>query len=225
MRLSKHVHAIGFTLLLAACATPADHGAVAPAEQRNTKALKTAMLDAGGEPVDAPANQWDLQVSLRAIPGAFGGAPFATHSMLIPIHIGESFALPMSELEASMTQLAQRASEQTVASGISVEPADTRFARVATFFYDSGSGRDVMGAGFLDAVTRETVTLSYFDRPCKVRGTVREGALQISVAMDVPAAGFHWVRTDTTDPTHWKMVREDPDATLWYVTRQAGPGS
>jgi hypothetical protein len=227
MPMSKVLAALGCALLvLGGCASPSNHHGSAPAAsvaadavpvRPDVKTLKTGRVDSEGRLIDAPANEWDLHVTLRAIPGAFGGYPVERHSMLIPIRFGDAFDLSMSDLETSIAPLAQPATEETTESGVGVQPADTRFLRVATFYYDARSGKDVMGAGFLDPATREYVTLSYFDRPCTVRGTVQDGEGTISIALDVPAAGFYWVRSDHTDPVHAKMTAAHPGATLWYV--------
>lgn len=213
-------------LLLGGCVAQPNHvvslpaasaGPAATSGHRVVKTLRTGRVDSHHQLIDAPANDWDLHVTLRAIPGAFGGHPLERHSMLIPIRLGDAFDLSMSELEETIAPLAQRASEQTTASGVSVQPAETRFLRVATFYYDARSGADVMGAGFLDPATGEHVTLSYFDRPCTVRGTVQDGDGTVSITLDVPAAGLYWVRSDDTDPVHAKMTAANPDSALWYV--------
>jgi hypothetical protein len=227
MQSSKVLGLFGFALLLlSGCVTPPNHTGSVPATSggaaetpgyRVVKTLKTGRVDSNGRFIDAPANEWDLHVTLRAIPGAFAGHPVDRHSMLIPIRFGNSFDLSMSDLEEAIAPLAQRATGQTTASGISVQPTDTRFLRVATFYYDARAGEDVMGAGFFDPATREHVTLSYFDRPCTVRGTVQDGDGTISIALDIPAAGLYWVRTDDTDPVHSKMTAANPDTVLWYL--------
>lgn len=200
-----------------ASAPVASAGSAATSKHRVVKTLRTGRVDSHRQLIDAPANDWDLHVTLRAIPGAFGGHPLDRHAMLIPIRLGDTFDLAMSDLEDTIAPLAQRASEQTTASGVSVQPAETRFLRVATFYYDARSGADVMGAGFLDPASGEHVTLSYFDRPCTVRGTVQDGDGTISIALDVPVAGLYWVRSDDTDPLHAKMTAANPDSVLWYV--------
>jgi len=227
MQSSKILGPFGLALLLlGGCVAQSNHvvsepvasaGPAATTGHRAVKTLKTGMVDSNARLIEAPANDWDLHVTLRAIPGAFGGYPVERHSMLLPIRFGDAFDLSMADLEDTIAPLAQRASEQTTASGVSVQPAETRFLRVATFYYDARSGADVMGAGFLDPATGEHVTLSYFDRPCTVRGTVQNGDGTVSIALDVPAAGLYWVRSDHTDPVHAKMTAANPDSVLWYV--------
>jgi hypothetical protein len=127
------------------------------------------------------------------------------------------FLLPAADLESTVASLAQPANAFMLASGIVVKPSETRFLRIGTFFEDTALPNELLGAGFIDAASRESVGLYYFDRACSVTGDYHEDDLVISFSLNIPGPGLYWMQTDSADPKHWQAKSVDPKSTLWYA--------
>ncbi|MGB5538789.1 MAG: hypothetical protein WBO37_01720 [Gammaproteobacteria bacterium] len=85
---------------------------------------------------------------------------------------------------------------QTVAetAGLTIRPAQTRFARIGTFPFDAKTLEPLGEGGFTDGSTREHLILMYFDRPCVLSGTLYIDQDEYVHDITIPAAGFHFLR-------------------------------
>ena len=134
----------------------------------------------------------DLQYALAAIPGAIFGV--ADRTTL------QQASASQAHLEfdpAALTEWATKAAQPWRAGegvAVTVTPADARLARVmiAAFQPDGGSN---YGVGFHDLGPRRNLVLLYVDRACTVESAEGSGDDSVRYGLDLPAAGFYWVRT------------------------------
>lgn len=61
-----------------------------------------------------------------------------------------------------------------------------------------------MGGGFGEK-TGTHAMMVYFDRACRYRQQVMEGEDWVDVAVDIPAAGIYWIRSDEISPNSFQL--------------------
>jgi len=217
MRLLKLVAAMAVVFVTGCAVTPLPVSQpLAPAE--GSKIFKFVVLDQKRDVEMGPDNgTWNA--SLRAIPGALYGRPSRNHALMMPVHSGGDFELSMTALETTIAPLAATATLAMRAGGIRVKPDATRMARVGTLVFDSASGRDVLGAGFINpnAAPSKDVSLMYFDRPCEIQGAETQDGVTYAYSLRIPAAGLHWMQFDTVYPKRVQVNLVDPRTTIWFA--------
>lgn len=86
-------------------------------------------------------------------------------------------------------------SSQAAGGALQIVPSDTRFGRFGTFAFEPSSGISLGRTGFLDEAESQYLWLTYFDRPCQVRGRqpLPDGT-HLDYYVDIPDAGLYWLR-------------------------------
>lgn len=213
-RVGQCILALGF---LSGCAgARAGEHPVSPAAGE-PRMLKAVTLNRALDVIQSRADAGSMGASFRPMPGALIGSVFSDPVLLVPVRFGENFSLPLSDLARSIAPVAQPANAQTLGMGMVVTPAETRLARLGTFFYDGDTKKDVSGAGMFDALTRENMMLMYFDRPCTVHGDMQALGKTVSIALDVTAPGVYWIRLAEVDATHQKLIVDASNTPVWYA--------
>jgi len=192
------------------CATATRH---ADAEPGSTS-IPVLFVDANGDAVsekDRPANgiAW-----LGAIPGAFFGTvrpPFEPNL----IGTRPAFAVNLDKLQAVYRRTSATMTADAVAHGFKIIPAETRFSRVATSFTYEGARRPGLQIKFVDADSKNTRELVFFDRPCRLTGTIRSGgdaAIQQMVDVTIDKAGLSWLELSHNNVDDHDVFRRAPDS-------------
>lgn len=224
------VAAFFFSSSLQGCATfnhsdrdsTAANGQISKEQTLELIKLKAVVIQDMGDSIESDAIGREVYVSLRAIPGEIVGRPLNEQAMGFKVRVGDELSLPMIRFENAFKLLASTASAQMKKSGLTVMPEETRFVRVGTFsqYTEPSISPRLVGAKFVDAKTRQSVLLVYFDRACKLVGATNEGNSVVSASVTIPDAGFYWIRNDNADVTHWSLTLNDPSADLWLGFRQ-----
>jgi hypothetical protein len=180
--------------------------------------LKAVVIQNKNDAIEPDAIGRDVDFSLRAIPGALVGRPLLDRTMDFKVRVGDEISLPINRLGNAFGPLASTASPEMKKSGLTVTPEETRFLRVGTFsrYTEPSISPNLVGAKFIDAKTRQSVLLLYFDRPCKIAGATNEGNSIVSASLTIPSAGFYWIRNDNTSTTHRNLTLNDPSADIWF---------
>ena len=143
-----------------------------------------------------------LSLDLYSIPGKFSGD---THQQLESVYLGgqTSIVLKLDRLAGKIgPQIAPV--DPTAWPELEISPAETRFDRIVPGIWFRTTKNIQMKVMFYDADTKDVLTLVYFDRPCRVRGTDRSPTPK---EIDVEAAGWTWVETKSTGPSTFVDVR------------------
>jgi hypothetical protein len=162
-------------------------------------------VDVSGDAIPVNDRPGNSTATLGVIPGAIFGAP------LYPLQtekLGKILALPinLNELRVVLNQQSTTITADAATAGWKIDPADTRFARVSTTITNEGT-RPLM-IGFVDSVTKNGLLLVFFDRPCRLTGTVlfhaRNGEITtFAIDVTVDKAGLNWLKmTDDSDNGH-----------------------
>jgi hypothetical protein len=137
----------------------------------------------------------------------FGPTEWKTH-LGYPVEFGEYFVVRMDDLEQRLSLVAKTARGDFKKKSVTIEPRETRIARVGTFYTDVVTKLERFGAGFLDRSTKEPLILAYFDRPCSISGTYRKGPV---LSIDIPKSGLSWLRLIVRNgTTHWVYEPNPP---------------
>jgi hypothetical protein len=168
---------------------------------------------------DRPANATAM---FGVIPGAIFGAP---NYSLQTERLGKISTLPvnLSELRTVLNQQSATITADASAAGWKIDPADTRFARVATTISHEGTRTGPLMIGFVDSTTKKNLLLIFFDRPCRLTGTVviraRDGATTtFAVDVTVNKTGLNWLEMASDGAGHDVIVNARvPPSPLFVV--------
>jgi len=160
--------------------------------------LEARVVDTLGDSTLPALGRVDPTFALGAVPGDIRGAPRRTLQF---IHLNDRPMATMATIDtaalsARIRDGLSRETDDLLISGVSVQPADTRFARVSVGFLKQGSPAKGMFVGFVDAYSYDPMSLFYFDRPCHVTGMTagdRGTPSPITYDADVKKAGFTWL--------------------------------
>jgi hypothetical protein len=180
-----------FAFVVAGCATSA--GSRNP--ESDSILLETRVVNTFGDSVMSEYRHADPTLALGAIPGDARGGPSRTVQFIHMTNTG-MVAIDVYALSAEVRTELSRETDEFLISGLSVEPADTRFARVSAGLMKKGSLAYGMAAGFVNAYSYDPMTLFYFDRPCRVTGMTSGdyGAPSpITYDVDVKRPGLTWL--------------------------------
>jgi hypothetical protein len=157
-----------------------------------------------------PGNRSTYRFRFLVIPGAVFGNPGRTDVLTLTAKIGDNVVLSESTLLDGMQPLAATIDPAMSGGGLLVEPAETRFARLATLGNVASGTETVAGTVFVDPSTRAAVALVYFDRPCRMSGTVGVGASRKAVYdVTIPTAGLHWLYIGKPEPDVYRVELAD----------------
>jgi hypothetical protein len=179
-----------FTIVVAGCATPG----TSPNPESKPILLEAKVVNTFGDSVMSENRRADPTLALGAVPGDIRGGPRRTLQF---VHIDTPMiAINADALSAKVQDELSRETDEFLISGLSVEPADTRFARISVALMKKGSPTYGMATGFINADSYDPMTLVYFDRPCRVTGVIsgdNGGPSPITYDADVKKAGLTWL--------------------------------
>jgi len=155
-----------------------------------------------------PAEQFTREIVLKfpLVPAGIFGVPRSRSLFFVQADDDLHFTLDLQENLSSVESAARPLSRKWRSRGLTIEPANTRLARLGTFPYHADTHRSLGGGGFINPVNRDTLILLYVDRPCEIRGqfTIEEEQFAHDLAFD--RAGFHWIRISSPGPDKFKLV-------------------
>jgi len=131
----------------------------------------------------------------------------------------QTVRLDFAELRTQLEEQSTTITNAAVADGLKIEPADTRFGRVATSIGVPDSRITKWRIGFHDNTAwKDALLLVFFDRPCRLTGTLPDaGGIIDSVDATVTAAGLVWLRvhgaqiTSAAAPSHLVFLIRSPE--------------
>jgi hypothetical protein len=198
-----------FAGLSGGCAT-APRRSPQPANKWLTIPVK--VLDATGSVLPPDETPNDLVLTLGPIPGSVPGIGHETlqtvpigHEKLISIDIASYSAAMMSRV---------RPLDRSMSQSLHVVPEDTQFVRASTGVWFTSPTPVRKSTGFIDLETQDNLVLVYFDRPCRLTGTVTNAVPNTETSTTdydvvVESPGLTWIRLQPVGPMHTLGKRED----------------
>lgn len=171
--------------------------------------VRVEALDNALRRVESGMRSRSLSAVFPLIQGALYGAPTMESVFLAPARFGEDFTLDALLVEAKVKPFAEPLTVRSSNSGLAINPASTKLVRLGTVLHDAQTGDLVSGAGFYVPPSLDNLVLVYFDRACRISGTVKSAVGDLIHDVTIPVAGMHWLRT-TRIASNTIAVRVDP---------------
>lgn len=194
--------ALFYLSLLAACAGQVtDQTASKPSTDNfSLDSINSSVEFLSPDRTTLPANHFTNKVVLLfpyISGGIFGNAD--SEPVFYNYLTGElEFSLDLKSATQTLDEVSTSLSEKWLHSGLSITPAKTRISRIGTFAYNAETGNPIGAGGFIDTVSRDNLILLYTDRACEITGELRLGRELYIHTIDLPTAGFHWLRVHST---------------------------
>ncbi len=160
--------------------------------------VPVSFVDARGHAIPAGDRPDRWSAMLGAVPGEIFGDPHYPPKRTEALGNAATVPINLSTLRAELDQQAATITVAAAKAGWRIDPGDTRFARLATGITTDKSRR--FGVGFMDSVSKNRLLLVFFDRPCRLTGTVvtpENGTTTYSIDVVVESAGLHWLQIAT----------------------------
>jgi hypothetical protein len=169
--------------------------------------------DVGGDVIGPRERPVKAFVTFGAISGTMLGSAPGPH-VAVPIDAVPALSIDMNELQTYMRQhSATITATPGLTSTLTIDPIDTRFARVAHFVRYESAPRAPGPSRFVDSGSKDNLLLVYFDRPCHLTGTLTYGGAEPgSREYDVVIehAGLNWLAATKKGPGDNSIVRPAP---------------
>ncbi len=149
-------------------------------------------------------------LSFPHIPGQIFGSPTEKSVFVTPVEVGDRTVVSLDDAQRLLESQALTLKDVAMTKGLSVRPKDTKFSRVGTFPHDAYTSELIGGGGFIDPASRNNLILMYFDRPSRITGDVVMDGKSTGHAIDIPAAGFHWIEVKHTGRKQHTLIRRAP---------------
>ena len=166
---------------------------------------------------EAVSSDWAFEVWMSAVPGGIFGNYTDKRIVDLRLAANGAAAVSLAKFESGLARVAVAARSDS----LSVEPSNTRIARLSTV---AGLPRDSSRrfvSGLRDPSTGAVVILFYVDRPCVIRGVdeVLAGTRK-PFELHVMHKGLNWIETpeDDADAGTLRLVEPRPD--LVYKIRE-----
>jgi hypothetical protein len=179
----------------------------------------------GGEmPVDDRPVKWTAV--LGAVPGGIFGAP--NYPPPIAKDLGKATTVPihLTALRDALDTQAATIAAAAAKAGWKIEPADTRFARLATTIVTADKARGPFWVGFVDSASKNKLLLVFFDRPCRLTGTVaihENGTTTYTVDVSIEKPGLNWLAITSSGSDRRLTNAELPSRLIFLVASHASP--
>lgn len=200
LRFSQHSTHFGCVVLLVSLVLTSCMGSqtIATAIDDSAEANATVMsVDEKRRPLSPdPLAGQEIQVWFPAIAGHLFGTPNVESSWSATPDDNGAFAFPLSDVAGELRKMSQAFDASETA--LLLEPQETRFARISSYAVSEFDGELLGRASWNDPQTRSELLLVYFDRGCRMLGSVFYGEDELRVDLQIPAAGLYWLRKHRT---------------------------
>jgi len=154
-----------------------------------------------------------LVLGLGAIAGNLGGTTTPLQALLIG-HAPSFRWDPQSQSGVVGSHVARLDKKfgHALSSSVTLVPEDARFARIATTVWSKTKPDLGKAVGWLDSETGNELVLLYFDRPCRLSGSLTRKTLSHeehneTFDVGVASAGWLWLQIEHVDPLHSTVSR------------------
>jgi hypothetical protein len=166
-------------------------------------------LDANGGAAPASDRPDHAQLGIGAIDGAISGMPTRNFRVL-DLNAAEDITVAPKDMAKALAHEAATLTPTALQSGLRITPADARIARASTVLISQL--KVPLVTGFFDSASRNGLFLVFFDRPCRLSGTVSTKEPWTTPSeyvwdVDVPKAGAEWLEVRQTGTARYEVKR------------------
>lgn len=166
---------------------------------------------------EAVASDWTFEVWMSAVRGGIFGT--YTEKPIVDLHLAPNAAAAVSlaKLESGLARVAVAAQPDS----LSVEPSNTRIARLSTVAGLPRASSRRFVSGLRDPSSGAVVILFYVDRPCVIRGVEKVLAdTRKPFELHVMHKGLNWIETPEDDAEAGTLRLVEPRPDLVYRIRE-----
>jgi hypothetical protein len=170
----------------------------------------------------APLPPAQFRLFFPYVAGDIYGSP-TTGDFINPV-VGADYRFQIDLNRSHAALLASLEPTQLSLSQLRIEPAGARIARLAPMVLQADGIERVGRANWIDADTRRTLLLLYFDRPARITGRLVGGGKPIRYSIHAAAEGYVWVGQEPGADENVYEVMAAPTRLLLAVTPTTDPG-
>lgn len=175
----------------------------------NSIPVAVKFVNASGNAISVYDRPEDASLLLGAIAGAISGNP-KRPLQTVRIAKRPTIEIDLGSLAAAIEPQAATITATAAAAGLQVAPADTKIARVSTLLEWKGTPGSQLYIAFVDSDDSAFVTLVFFDRPCRLVGSVKDGKSTTVYDVTIEKAGLIWLIHTPKDTTGSSVVHAAP---------------
>lgn len=211
--IQKTVFAIACSLLLQACSSP---GAW---DSPGAQALSHLSFELVGydhnfkKPDERPLVN-NTVLWLPGLSGAFFGTPDTDSRWSVRANSDDQYELSIEQLQTELS--ASAAPFDVTETALMLEPQTTRLATINSYVLSTFDGEPLGISRWQNQRSKREMMLVYFDRPCRVLGSVFNGDTEIRFNVSVPEAGLYWLESKFKlfGPNEFALAPAKVDAAL-----------
>ncbi len=184
--------------------------------------LNTEIVFVGKDniPISAAFFPQDIVLFFPPIPGQLFGFPLEDTLFVERLSNKErKFILPLHAIADQVQTYATTFNQGRETEGLTLAPAVTKIVRIGTFAYDENTKETIGSGGFTDRKTGDSLILVYVDQACKLFGTILLDAEEYHHQVELPAAGFHWLRVEKTVADHYAVYFYVPPEGVYFSVK------
>lgn len=157
-------------------------------------AVTVRIIDSDRNPVPESPTPREVTLYFPFIGGAWFAEAREASGIRKRARVGDRLRFDLSALRARVDEMARPWPEGRGTSSVRVTPPDARVVHVGVAGAHDDGTAFADHTLFMDAATKERLLLIYADRPCRLRGDGSVESRTVAYEVDLPVAGFHWVR-------------------------------
>jgi hypothetical protein len=181
------------------------------------RTLQSVELRLQARVTEAVSPDFTFEVWMSAVPGGLFGT--YTDKPIVDLRVAPNGAAPVSlaKLESGLARVAVKA----LPDSLSIEPSDTRIARLSTVAGLPPDSARRFVSSLRDPSSGAVVILFYVDRPCVIRGVNEAPARKPKpFELHVVHKGLNWIETSADDSDAGTLRLVEPRADLVYEIRE-----
>lgn len=189
---------VGFAFALTGCAANLSHESsqVVTAVPLDSFSTQIEYIDASYQSISSERGSRELLVLFPAVQGGIFGNPGTDLLAKFEGSDEMRFDLPLSSLQLQADALATPLSERWMEAGLQVTPSKARILRVGTFAMNRYTRTMMKAASFVGEKSRTDYILVYFDRACRISGTISGQGQQFVHEIHVSKPGFYFLKNE-----------------------------
>jgi hypothetical protein len=211
---------LSLLLILSGCSSLSNKESVSDTVLLSNVNTEIVFLGKDNAPLSATFFPQDIVLFFPPIPGQLFGFPLEkTVYMQRLSHQERKFILPLDEIVGQVQSYATQLNQGPETEGLTIAPAVTKLVRIGSFAYDENTKEAIGNGGFTDRKSGDSLILVYVDQACKLFGSLIVDADEYHHQIDLPTAGFHWLRVEKTIADHYAVYFYAPPEGVYFSVK------
>ncbi len=184
-------------------------------------AVTVRLLDSDRNPLPDSGYTGEVTILMPFVAGRIFGEASGEGAIKKRVHVGDVLRFAAEALQRPLERAAKAWSEGE-ATAPTIVPRAARIVRLATLSLRPDGEPFADQTLLLDPDTKDGLLLLYVDRACSIRGTTPIGTGTADLAIELPAAGFHWIRVRNLEKGRQRLTYEAQVERAWLGLQVIG---